>query len=436
MGAVLRVFGLGASRLSYDESFTAMVGRLPLGSLFSYLRANDSHPPLDYLFRAPLARVGTSEFWFRAPSVVCSIAALSLFAWWLRDRGRMGVIATALFAINTFQIVHGREARMYAEMELVGVAVAVLADAWLRRTRRWHAPAISALVLIGLLTHVSMLFVGVGLFALAGRRTDRDAWRWRAALTGAFVIWAIVWGPSFVIQAQGGHSDWIAPTTPWGLVSALGRLVSSVPPLYSVAVAAIILGGMTLHRRAPTMFRLWIACFVIPVAAAAGAGLFVPVILDRTFTVVAWAPVVAVAWLIDDAIRRTPRIAVVGLVAVVAVTAVATVTATNTRTFPDAPLRRLERVAMPGDVVVIHPASKQAELAWSLGVRGQYPTHPVRISGLANASALAVGDAPTSGNIWLLDWWHYPNRQLRRFDQCAPPWHQGETRILCLNRHR
>ena len=68
IAAIVRFWDLGAARLNYDESFTAMAGRLPVGSLFGYLRLHDSHPPLDYLLRAPLARAGVSEFWFRAPS--------------------------------------------------------------------------------------------------------------------------------------------------------------------------------------------------------------------------------------------------------------------------------------------------------------------------------------------------------------------------------
>src|SRR6476660_3410465 len=86
VGGVLRFWGLGASRLNYDESFTAMAGRLPLGSLFNFLRLQDSHPPLDYILRAPLARAGASELWFRMPSAILSLGALALFAWWMRSR--------------------------------------------------------------------------------------------------------------------------------------------------------------------------------------------------------------------------------------------------------------------------------------------------------------------------------------------------------------
>ena len=45
--AFLRLWGLGADRLNFDEAFTAMAGRLSLGDLFQFLRVHDSHPPLD-----------------------------------------------------------------------------------------------------------------------------------------------------------------------------------------------------------------------------------------------------------------------------------------------------------------------------------------------------------------------------------------------------
>ena len=77
----------GFNGLSYDESFTAMAARLPLDQLFDYLRTQDTHPPFDYLLRAPFARAGASDVVLRLPSFVCSVGALVLFAWWMRARG-------------------------------------------------------------------------------------------------------------------------------------------------------------------------------------------------------------------------------------------------------------------------------------------------------------------------------------------------------------
>src|SRR4029077_9540135 len=103
-------------------------------------------PPLDYLIRMPFAQAGASDFVLRMPSLVFSIAALALFAVWMRDRGRVGLLATALMACSAFQVSYGGEARMYALLELLGVAAAMLAERWWRTPRPWHAGAAGALV--------------------------------------------------------------------------------------------------------------------------------------------------------------------------------------------------------------------------------------------------------------------------------------------------
>ena len=166
LGAGLRLEGLGSTPLNFDESFTSMAGRLPIAAMFGFLRTADSHPPLDYLLQLPLARAGANSFLFRLPSAACSIAALALFAWWVRDRGRVGIAATAAMSICAFQIAYAREARMYAPMELIGVGTAVVADSWLRHPRRAHATIVGVLTFAGLMTHISMALVAIGLLAL------------------------------------------------------------------------------------------------------------------------------------------------------------------------------------------------------------------------------------------------------------------------------
>ncbi len=431
VGGVLRFWGLGASRLNYDESFTAMAGRLPLGSLFNFLRLQDSHPPLDYLLRAPLARAGVSELWFRMPSAILSLAALALFAWWMRSRGRAGVIATALMAVSTFEVLHGREARMYAELEVLGVAIAVLATTWCSRPRRWHAPALGVLVFVGLLTHVSMFLLAAGVLALPGRRTDRDAWRWRAAIVLGGVGWALVWGLTFLTQAEGGHSAWIPPTTASGLGTAIARLVTFEPAFASVAAVVTIAGGVTVWRRAPTLGRVWFCCFAVPVAVAALVGLVEPVVLDRTFTLMAWAPCLAIAWLLDALVCRRRILGLVAVLAVLAVLVPSTLHAIQTPSGPDAPLRELARVAGPGDIVAVRPATKAPEIAWSLGVRGHMPTRRVAVPGVAKAFGIQLGAGKPSGRVWLLDWHSVRNPGVSA-EQCAPRWSWGHTHIRCI----
>ena len=150
-----------------------MAGRRSLGDMFSYLRDADAHPPLDYLLRDPLARAGASAFVFRAPSLVFSVGALALFAWWMRTRAVAGVVATALFALSGFAVAYGSEARMYALLQLLGVAAAMTAESWLRAPRRRHAVLIGVVVLVGCLDHTSMFLLGGALLVLAGWRRDR-----------------------------------------------------------------------------------------------------------------------------------------------------------------------------------------------------------------------------------------------------------------------
>lgn len=437
-GAVLRLWGLGASRFSYDEAFTAMAGRLPVGDLFGFLTRHDSHPPLDYLLHLPLARAGASEFWFRLPSALLSIGALALLAWWLRSRGRVAVVATTLMAVSTFQISHGRQARMYAELEFIGVAIAVLTSAWLARPRRLHAVLLGLLVFAGLLTHVSMFLLAAGLLVVPGRRTDRAAWQWRAAIAAGGFGWAALWGTHFLVQAQGGHSSWIPSTTPATLVTAISRLLTFEPTLAVPAVLAIGAGSFMLARRDRQLGRVWVCCFAVPVTIAAIAGLSNPVVLDRTFTLMAWAPAVAVAFLLDAASRNNRIVGSLTFMALAAFLMPSSLNAITTPSGPDTPLRALEQRVRPGDIVAVRPASKAPELQWSLGVQTHSSTNAVPVPGLVNvagaprAFGIRVGSGPTSGRVWILDWKSRHSPALAGAAQCRPSWGWGHVRIRCL----
>lgn len=433
-GAVLRLWALGASKLSYDESFTAMAGRLPFTHLLSFLTAHDSHPPLDYLMRAPLARAGVSDLWFRMPSAVCSIAALVLLAVWLRPRGRVAVIAVALLALSAFEIAHGREARMYAALEPIGVGLAMVTHGWLRRPSRRHLAVLAVLLLAALFTHVSALLLAAGLITAAGLRRDREAWWWRAAIAGPVAVWATTWGPHFLVQAHGGHSSWIPPTSFATLTTAIAHAVTNNPAVTLLVVAAIVVGGALLLRDDRALGRTWLAGFAVPIAIGAVAGLVEPVVLDRTFTLMAWAPAVAVAWLLEWTLCERRAVGVVLVGATAAVTLPGVVTATTASTGPTVPLQALDRRVVPGDVVAVWPASKAPELQWSLGVRRHQQAQRVEVTGLHRAYALRLGSGPPTGRVWYLDW-HVrrgAGRPAGTASSCGAPWRWGHTRIDCL----
>ncbi len=428
---VLRLWELGRNRFGFDEAFTSMAGRMPFGTLVTYLQTRDSHPPLDYLLRSPLARLGTNELVTRLPSVAFSVLAVALFAWWMRRRGIAGVIATALLAISTFQVVHGRDVRMYADLELIGVATVVLADSWFRRPRPWHAAAIGGLVLVGLLTHVQMFLLVAGLVALAGFRTDRAAWRWRAGITGGVVGWAALWGPSFLIQSRGGHSDWIPRTTLAGVVHTVGSLVTTDAPFHALAFVGVVIGAGFLVRTDRELGRVWVCCGLVPIALAALAGLVAPVLLDRTLTVVSWAPLLALGFLVGGIAERSRVVAAALVTVLVLLMLPTTVQAVTTRSSPDVVLRHVQNVARPGDVVAIFSAGRMHEVVWTVGVRGSAAYHDVPDTGIPGTRGLLLGSNRPTGRVWLLRWSH---RRLKvpAWPQCGPKWRGPGVTLQCL----
>ncbi len=433
LGAIARLWDLGGTRLGYDEAFTAMAGRMPLGSMFAYLRTNDSHPPLDYLFHLPLARLGANDLVYRLPSVVCSIGALALFVWWMRTRGRAGVIATAVLALSAFAVFHGRTARGYAELELLGVAVVVLADTWMRRPRRWHAWALGALVLAGLLTHVSMFLLGAGLIVLAGTRRDRDAWRWRLAIVAGGAGWAALWGSSFLVQSRGGHSDWIPRTTFSGVVDTVASLTTNTTWLALPLVAGIVAGGVLLVRRDSRDARIWWSLFGVTVALAAVTGLALPVLLDRTLTLVVWGPALVLGVLVDVVWSRSRVFGVVAVLVLATLIVPPTIGVLTDHAGATTGLDHLAAVARPGDVAAVRSVGKLPEIEWTLGVRSARDWRVVAVPGLARVGGVLVGDTAPTGRVWVLDW-SSRLRVARGYVRCAPDWRFGRSRVVCLQR--
>jgi hypothetical protein len=411
-----------------------MAGRRGLGELPQYLARADSHPPLDYLIRAPLARVGASDFWLRTPSIVFSVSALVLLAWWMRDRGWFGLIATTLFSFSAFQVLYGGEARMYALLQLLGVAAAVIAEQWLRAPRTWHSVALGALVFIGLLDHMSALLLGLGLLALCGMRTDGDGWRLRGCLAAAGAAWAVLWLPMALEQLDHSWSSWIPRTSPSYFADVVAQQFVTLEGRGWFALVTVVAGGVLLVRRDRVLGRLWLACGAVPFLAAAVIGVFHAFLLPRTLTLASWAPVLAVAFLLDAVLRRWKA---VGLVAIVTVCVVVLATTASFLAFKrwdyDLSIDKLQQSARPGDVVAVRPARYGILADWRIGVHGDRPTRRVRVAGIDDVNARVVLGGEPSGRVWLLT--AVGSRTLfEGFVSCAAPWTDDVTTIVCLQR--
>jgi hypothetical protein len=211
----------------------------------------------------------------------------------------------------------------------------------------------------------------------------------------------------------------------------VGQLATTVSAWHLVAVALIVVGGVLLQRRDAVVARVWTCCFVVPVAIAALAGLFAPVLLDRTLTVVSWGALFAIAIVVEAVVSRVPRIGVVAAIVVVAVGVPSAVRAVETRSTPDVVIRHLESMVKPGDVVAVHPARRRPEIVWPLVVSTDTRAQNRRVPALPDVAAIELGNATPSGRVWLLEWKarHHVDAGLSR---CAPDWRYGSARVFCL----
>jgi hypothetical protein len=435
LGSALRVWGAFSHGLTFDETFTAMAARRSPGDLLWYLRSFDAHPPLDYLLRLPLAQAGASDVALRAPSVLFSCAALVLFAWWMRRfPQRLGLIATALVACSTFQVHYGSEARMYALLQLLGVAAAIVAERWLRGPERWHPLAIGALLTVALFDHASAIVFGLGMFALAGLRRDADAWRWRAGVAGAGVVWLVLWGPALLEQQRGDWAGWIPPTTLPRFVDGVARQVTWQPVAWLV-LGVTVAGAVVLARRDRVIGRLWLLGAAIPFVVAGVIGVFVSFYFDKTLSLSSWAVPLACAAALDAVVERMRTVGL-ALVAITVLFVVAGTTSflANSQWDYDVSIAHLERVARPGDVIAVQPA-RYADLAeWRIGVRGELSSTPVTVRGLRDSAAFRLGPregASRAPRVWLLRFTGFDSR-LGGFERCGRDWTDGVTDIVCL----
>jgi uncharacterized membrane protein len=433
LAVTLRVLMLGRYTLTFDESFTAMGSRRSVDSMLSFLRYHDAHPPLDYLLRKPLADAGVTNGWFRAPSVLCSIAAFFLFAAWMWRRGVMGLCAIAFMAVAPFQLVFGREARMYAAVVLVGVVCAVAADRWLRRPDRAVLVVVGVALLVGLFEYTPVAFLALGLFTLPVLRRDADAWKWRAAVTAPVIVWAATWGPSMIEQWRAEPASWIPYTTPASFTHAVGGLVTFAGSTELLMTAAVLVGGIVLWHSDRRLARVWIACFTVPLVLAAGVGLVSHSFLSRTLAFGAWAPLVALAALVEQAARRWRVLGIASALIIIELMAGSAISAVVAPTEEYGALQRVDRLGRVGDAVAVTPKWFRPLIDWNLGVHGPGAGEPLsnRFLRARDGYAFVLGPARWDGRVWLVEKISYFN-DVSGVPRCEPDWHDTDWRVFCL----
>jgi mannosyltransferase len=227
----LRVHRLEVQSLWYDEAVTAQVASQGVAELTRWT-AEDIQPPLFYYVEAVWTRLyGRGEWALRFPSAFAGV--LTVPAMWVLARrlfgrgldGRIAALAAALLAaISPLYVYYSQEARMYAQLTLLGVLAGyallrAMAAAQLRSETLWWTGFVSCAVTM-LYTHYFGVFLllAYGLWfviawapEVARARIKRNARRKLGfAVCSALVIGVLYlpWLPSLLTRYRIDRSYW------------------------------------------------------------------------------------------------------------------------------------------------------------------------------------------------------------------------------------
>jgi hypothetical protein len=248
-GIVLRIAGLTASPLWYDESFSLAMTRLPLLDMVR-TASLDFHPPLWEMIAWVSVRLfGVNEFSLRLPSLLASIGALLLAADFAHRllTPHAAALGLAALAILPYQLWMAQDGRGYAVMSLL-----YLAAAWFALKGRWLGMGAA----LGLMMYINLAapFYALTIGALCVGWWRRFEIR-RYALSGVMAITAFVPWLSSYVHAASAKDFWTVPQTLGWFVTAIVRamVVDSLPGDWWKAVAVLTVLGSIVAAIAITL---------------------------------------------------------------------------------------------------------------------------------------------------------------------------------------
>ena len=374
VGAVLRLWDLGATPLSIDETYTALAGRLGAVDLVRHIDATDPHGPLSYLVLQPIASHTADVGTLRLVSAVASVLALVALAVWQRRAGLAGVVATAVFAVSPFQLMYGREVRMYGLLSLAGVVAAWCGQRWLEDSRtRWALGAAGA-GLVAALSHAVGPLLLAALLLLPLLRRDRSAWVFRGVVAGAVTLFGVLWG-AHTMSWSGRSGELPTATLRW-LSIVVNETVAPAPDDRWLALALLVGGAAAILVARGPRARVWVCLGAVPVVVLYLASLQRGVLVPKSLMPFSWAAALALGALCAAVYERWRPVGV----AAMALVALAVVPLSLEALHVDEGADRVTAAALdhagPDDGFVHLDSRWQLAslLGWYGGVEGARPT--------------------------------------------------------------
>jgi len=128
LGGILRFYAIGSKGLWLDESFSAWLGRQPVGEMLAWLLRIDQHPPLYYTLLHFWMLLGDNATHVRTLSALLgtlTVPVIYLLGRRLAD-DEAGLLAALILAVSPFHVRFAQETRMYTLLTL-NVALALVA---------------------------------------------------------------------------------------------------------------------------------------------------------------------------------------------------------------------------------------------------------------------------------------------------------------------
>ncbi len=333
LATVLRLYRLGWNSLWFDEVFSWLVARHPIGAILT--QGLEFFPPLYSSLLHFWIKVSEREIGLRSLSALCGLLVVPI----MYALGRAlftsatGLAAALLAAVLPFQIYYSQEARPYALVILLSALMFwVFVRAWKGAGYRlWIV--LGVLVALNFYAHYFTIFTWAvfNVYVLLMRSCN---WRgWRGVFLADLIALALV-GPhlpsAWAQTRQVVGNFWLSSPSPLELFKTLVYLLfSHTTPLLLVPVVLFLTLSILIFvtwaaLRASSEIRQWLVLllaltFIPMFLVLVLSWLIHPLYLDRAFGLVTPAYVLLLGWGLTHPLKSSPLPLLYGGLAMAAV---------------------------------------------------------------------------------------------------------------------
>ena len=319
IAVVIRVLDISSRWLWYDELQSVTHAILPLRDLIKSVQMYDPHPPFYYIQLYLWLLFGISDSWIKLNSVLWSVLAIvSLF---VVSRNifntRVGILASALFAIFPYSVAYAQEARMYSLLMFLGIWNFFFIYQFLQDNQAvLMAVGIAVSTVTFLYSHGAgfmILFSGLSYALIYLVEENRNGWkqvlRWGLLQVGILVVY-LPWMWK-VRSINVGHT--LTPSindiidTLFILVFGFGKFYPSwfrwIGVLLTVAIIIILVA------RSKTSRSVIIAYVIAPIVFCALTSYLIrPIWLHRTLAYIVPFLSLAIALIVSESFMNVPKL--------------------------------------------------------------------------------------------------------------------------------